>query len=100
MKKDNGATIYILVTVLYHIIAGHQNHMQSTQINNLVGLVTNLKLLCTLKVIDTEIYHRELGIFTRCVIEYEGIGGTKEIQMAVYLRVVVLQLVKIMLSAE
>jgi hypothetical protein len=76
MRK--GAAIYILVTILYHIIAGNLKHTQSTQINNIVGLVTNLKLLRTLKVINNEIYHRYLGIFTRCVIEYEGIGGTNE----------------------
>ncbi len=37
-----------------------------------------MKLLRTLKVIDDEIYHRELGIFTRRAIDYEGIGGTNE----------------------
>jgi hypothetical protein len=48
------------------------------RINNIVGLVTNLKLLCTLKVIKDEIYHHELGIFNRCAIENEGIGETNE----------------------
>ncbi len=44
----------------------------------MIGLVTKLKQLQALKVIDHEIYHREHGIFTRCAIEYEGIGGTNE----------------------
>jgi hypothetical protein len=78
MKKNNHATIYIFVMVSYHIIAGHQQHMQLTRINNIAGLVADLKLLRALKVIDNEIYHREHGIFNRCAIEYEGIGGTNE----------------------
>jgi hypothetical protein len=70
MKKYNGDTIYILVTASYHIIVGHQKHTQSTRINNIVGLVADSKLLRALKVFYDEIYHRELGIFTRCAIEY------------------------------
>ncbi len=43
---------------------------QSTQINNVVGVFADSKLLYTLKVIDNEIYKFVLSIFTRCGIEY------------------------------
>jgi hypothetical protein len=43
MKKTNGATIFVLVIVSYHVIAGTRiHHKQSTQINNIVGLTANL----------------------------------------------------------
>ena len=40
MKKTRGATtIYVLVIVLYHVIAGAHAHKQLARINNIVGLV-------------------------------------------------------------
>ncbi len=37
-EKRKQGTIYILVMVLYNIIAGHKQHMQLTHINNIVCL--------------------------------------------------------------
>jgi hypothetical protein len=59
-----------------------------------------LKLLRALKAIEDEIYHHELCLFTRCVIEYEGIGGTNEHPDGSIFNGSWLQLVKIMLSTE
>jgi hypothetical protein len=78
MKKTNGATIYVLVTVSYHVIAGACIHNQSTRINNIVGLLKDLKLMRKLDIIDDETHDRERGIFTRCAIECEGLEGTSE----------------------
>ena len=78
MKKTSGATIYVLVIVSYHVIARARIHNQSTQINNIVGLIKDLKLMRALKVIDDETHDRERGIFTRCAIECEGLEGTSE----------------------
>jgi len=78
MKKTNGATIYVLVTVSYHVIAGARIHNQSTRINNIAGLLKDLKLMRKLDVIDDETHDRERGIFTRCAIECEGLEGTSE----------------------
>jgi hypothetical protein len=47
-----------------------------TQVNNIVGLITNLKLIRALEVINNETHTCELGIFTRCAIECEGFEGT------------------------
>jgi hypothetical protein len=77
-KKTNGATIYVLVTVSYHVIAGARIHKQSTRINNIVGLLKDLKLMRKLDIIDDETHDREHGIFTRCAIECEGLEGTSE----------------------
>jgi hypothetical protein len=77
-KKTNGATIYVLVTVSYHVIAGARIHNQSTQINNIAGLLKDLKLMRKLDVIDDETHDRERDIFTRCAIECEGLEGTSE----------------------
>jgi hypothetical protein len=77
-KKTNGATIYVLVTVSYHVIAGACIHNQSTRINNIVGLLKDLKLMRKLDIIDDETHDRERGIFTRCAIECEGLEGTSE----------------------
>jgi hypothetical protein len=57
-------------------IAGARIHNQSTRINNIVGLIKDLKLMRALKVIDDETHDRERGIFTRCAIECEGLEGT------------------------
>jgi hypothetical protein len=78
MINTNGATIYVLVVVSYHAIAGARIHNQSTRINNILGLIKDLKLMRTLKVIDDETHDREHGIFTRCAIECEGLEGTVE----------------------
>jgi hypothetical protein len=72
MKKTSGATtIYVLVIVSYHVIAGAHIHKQSARINNIVGLLKDLKLMRKLDVIDDETHDRERGIFTRCAIECE-----------------------------
>ena len=81
MKKTIGATIYVLVIVSYHIIAGARVHKQSARINNIVGLIKDLKLMRALEVIDDETHDRERGIFTRCAIECEGLDGTVESPM-------------------
>jgi len=78
MKKTSGASIYILVTVSYHGIAGACIHNQSTRINNIVGLLKDLKLMRKLDVIDDKTHDRERDIFTRCAIECEGLVGTSE----------------------
>ena len=62
--------------VSYHEIAGARIHNQSKRINNIVGLIKDLKLMCALKVIDNETHDREHGIFTRCAIACEGLEGT------------------------
>ena len=77
-KKTNGATIYVLVTVSYHVIAGARIHNQSTRINNIAGLLKDLKLMRKLDVIDDKTHDRERDIFTRCAIECEGLEGTVE----------------------
>jgi len=71
MKKTSGATIYVLVINSYHVIAGARIHHQSARINNIVGLLKDLKLMRALMVIDNETHDRERGIFTRCAIECE-----------------------------
>ena len=77
MKKSSGATtIYVLVIVSYHVIAGACIHKQSARINNIVGLLKDLKLMHKLDVIDDETHDRERGIFTRCAIKCEGLEGT------------------------
>ena len=78
MKKTSGATIYVLVTVSYHVIAGARIHNQLTRINNIAGLLKDLKLIRKLDVIDDETHDRERDIFTRCAIECEGLDGTDE----------------------
>ena len=78
MKKTIGAAIYVLVIVSYHVIAGARVHKQSARINNIVGLLKDLKLMRALEVIDDETHDRERGIFTRCAIECEGLEGTVE----------------------
>ena len=78
MKKTNGVTIFVLVTVSYHVIAGARIHKQSARINNIVGSLKDLKLMRKLDVIDDETHDRERGIFTRCAIECEGLEGTFE----------------------
>jgi len=60
------------------IIAGAHIHNQSKRINNIVGLIDDLKLMRALKVVDDETHDRERGIFTRCAIECEGLEGTAE----------------------
>jgi len=54
MKKNSKATIYVLVIVSYHVIAGARVHKQSSRINNIVGLIKDLKLMRALEVIDDE----------------------------------------------
>jgi hypothetical protein len=78
IKKTSGATIYILVTVSYHVIAGARIHNQSTRINNIAGLLKDLKLMRELDVIDDKTHDRERDIFTRCAIECEGLEDTSE----------------------
>ena len=70
--------MYVLVTVSYHVIAGARIHNQSTRINNIAGLLKDLKLMRKLDVIDDETHDRERDIFTRCAIECEGLEGTSE----------------------
>jgi hypothetical protein len=60
------ALLLYLVTLSNHIIVGYRQHTQSTGINNNVGLVADLKLLRASKVIENEIYHRELDIHLMC----------------------------------
>ena len=45
MKQTNGATIYVLVIVSCHIIVGAHIHKKLTRINNIVGLIADLKLV-------------------------------------------------------
>ena len=52
MKNTRGATIYVLVIVSYHVIAGTRIHNQSSRINNIVGLIKDLALMHALEVID------------------------------------------------
>ncbi len=61
MKKTKGATIYVLVIVSYHVIADTRTHNQLAQINNIVGLITNLKMMHALEVIADETHDRELA---------------------------------------
>jgi hypothetical protein len=77
-KKTSGTTIYVLVTVSYHVIAGARIHNQLTRINNIAGLLKDLKLIRKLDVIDDETHDRERDIFTRCAIRCEGLDGTDE----------------------
>jgi hypothetical protein len=67
-KKKGSSTIYILVNVSYHVIAGARIHSLETRIRNIVGLISD--------VIDEKRYTSEFGIFKSCAIEYEGISGT------------------------
>jgi len=71
-------SIYVLVIVSYHVIAGARIHKQSAGINNIVGLLKDLKLMHKSDVIDDETHESECGIFTRCAIECEGLEGTDE----------------------
>ena len=50
MKKTSGATIYVLVIVSYHVIAGARIHNKLTRIKNIVGLIADLKLMRALEV--------------------------------------------------
>ena len=71
------ALFHVLGVGSFHIIAGHCIHMQSSRNNNIVGLIADLKLLIrALEVIGDESHNHELGIFTRCMIECEGLEGT------------------------
>ena len=100
MKKTNGATIYVLVIVSYHVIAGARIHKQSARINNIVGLIKDLNLMRALEVIDNETHDRERGIFTRYAIECEGREGTVESPMGGINFASLLRLVKTILSAK
>ena len=75
-KKKGSSTIYILVNVSYHLIAGARIHSLETRIRNIVGLISDLKLLRHMGVIDEKRYTSESGIFKSCAIEYEGLSGT------------------------
>ena len=75
-KKKGSTTIYILVMVSYHVIAGARLHSLETQICNIVGLISDLKLLRHMGVIDEKRYTSEFGIFKSCAIEYKGLSGT------------------------
>jgi hypothetical protein len=46
-------------------IAGRCIHTQLRRINNIVGLIADLKVIHALEVINDEIHNRELGMFTR-----------------------------------
>ena len=48
---------YVLVIVSYHVIAGAPIHKQSARINNIAGLITALKLMRKLEVIDDVTQH-------------------------------------------
>ena len=61
MKMTKGATIYVLVIVSYHVIADAHIHNQLAQINNIVGVITNLKMMHALEVIADETHDRELA---------------------------------------
>ena len=101
MKKTSGATtIYVLVIVSYHEIAGARIHNQSKRINNIVGLIKDLKLMRALEVIDDETHDRERGIFTRYAIECEGLEGTVESPVGGINFASLLRLVKTILSAK
>jgi hypothetical protein len=52
---------YVLVIVSYHVIAGAGVHKQSARINNIVGLIADLKLMRALKVIGNKTHDREHG---------------------------------------
>ena len=69
---------YVLVIVSYHVIAGAPIHKQSARINIIAVLITDLKLMRKLEVIDDVTHDRERGIFSRCAIECEGLEGTVE----------------------
>jgi hypothetical protein len=75
-KKKGSTTIYILVNVSYHVIAGARIHSLETRIRNIVGLISDLKLLRHMGVIDEKRYTSEFGIFKSCAIEYKGLSGT------------------------
>jgi hypothetical protein len=62
--EDNGVTVYILVTVSYHVIAGHTKHPLSHRIINITGLIHDLKLLRALDIIDDGAFESKLGVFT------------------------------------
>ena len=51
-KKKGRTTIYIFVNVSYHVIAGARIHLLETRIRNIVGLISDLKLLRHMGVID------------------------------------------------
>ena len=51
-KKKGSTTIYILVNLSYHVIAGARIHSLDTRIRNIVGLISDLKLLRHMGVID------------------------------------------------
>ena len=74
-KKKGSTTIYILVNMSYHVIAGARIHSLETRIRNIVGLISDLKLLRHMGVIDEKRYTSEFGIFKSCAIEYEGLNG-------------------------
>ena len=59
--KSPVALQYVLVIVSYHVIAGAGVHKQSARINNIVGLIADLKLMRALKVIGNETHDREHG---------------------------------------
>ena len=75
-KKKGSTTIYILVNVSYHVIAGARIHSLDTRIRNIVGLIFDLKLLRHMGVMDEKRYTSEFGVFKSCAIEYEGLNGT------------------------
>jgi hypothetical protein len=75
-KKKGSTTIYILVNVSYHVIAGARIHSLDTRIRNIVGLISDLKLLRHMGVINEKRYISEFGIFKSWAIEYEGLSGT------------------------
>ena len=62
--------------VSYHVIAGARVHSLETQIRNIVGLISDLKLLRHMGVIDEKRYTSEFGILKSCAIEYTGLSGT------------------------
>ena len=75
-KKKGSTTVYILVMKSYHVIAGARFHSLETRIRNIVGLISDLKLLLQMGVIDEKRYTSEFGVFKSCAIEYEGLNGT------------------------
>jgi hypothetical protein len=75
-KKKGSTTIFILVMVSYHVIAGARFHSLETRIRNIVGLISDLNLLRHMGVIDEKRHTSEFGIFKSCAIEFEGLSGT------------------------
>ena len=76
MVKRKNAKIYVYVIGSYHIICGAHYHTQVSRINGIISLMADLRLLFQLQFISKESYYSSCGIWTRCAVSLEGLGGT------------------------